>query len=492
MVYDAVIIGGGLSGLECACILSKQGMNVVVLECGRQAGGCLQSYSRGEMSYDTGFHCVGGIADGQSLHGAFRALGLLDLPWQRMDADGFDRVTIAGRTFAYHEGFAGFAQRLAEDFPSQRSALYRYADLLKATTERQYDALKCDPNLTAMPIWLADVNAYDYLQEMFSEPLLIDALSGSSLKMELRRESLPLFEFAHINSCFIESSWRLRGDGSMIANRLVEELTSCGGSMVTGAEVVRLERSGGRLTAAVCANGQAYEGKLFVSSIHPASTIRLVADSSMVRRSFMRRIAMLENTTGMFTASLRLKPKTLRYFNHNHYVYRKPGVWELLDANAPLECVMVSCRVPTDGSEYADQIDLLTPMSWDICKPWAGTRPGRRGTEYEAMKQQWADGCIALAEQVVPELGSMVAECHTSTPLTYHDYTLIPEGSAYGVRKDCRSPLTTILSPQTPIGNLFLTGQNTMRHGLYGTTMSVLATCALIIGCETVLRMVEE
>ena len=41
MKYDAVIIGSGLGGLECAHILSKAGMSVLLLERGTQAGGCL-------------------------------------------------------------------------------------------------------------------------------------------------------------------------------------------------------------------------------------------------------------------------------------------------------------------------------------------------------------------------------------------------------------------------------------------------------------------
>lgn len=55
MKYDAVIIGSGLGGLECAHILSKAGMSVLLLERGTQAGGCLQSYRRLGLAFDTAF-----------------------------------------------------------------------------------------------------------------------------------------------------------------------------------------------------------------------------------------------------------------------------------------------------------------------------------------------------------------------------------------------------------------------------------------------------
>ena len=68
----------------------------------------------------------------------------------------------------------------------------------------------------------------------------------------------------------------------------------------------------------------------------------------------------------------------------------------------------------------------------------------------------------------------------TSTPLTWRDYTLTPLGTAFGLRKDSRQPLLTILSPRTPIPNLLLTGQNLMLHGLEGVTMTALQTCAKV------------
>ena len=80
MKYDVIIIGSGLGGLECANILSRQGLSVLVLERQMQPGGCMQSYKRKGTAFDTGLHYVGGLDEGQSLHSTFKYLGLLDLP----------------------------------------------------------------------------------------------------------------------------------------------------------------------------------------------------------------------------------------------------------------------------------------------------------------------------------------------------------------------------------------------------------------------------
>ena len=119
MKYDIVIIGSGLGGLQCAYILAKQGRRVCILEKGTQPGGCLQSYKRKGVALDTGLHYVGGLAPGNSLYPIFKYMNLMNLPWQRLDADGFDRVMIGGRNFAYAEGLDAFVETLSRDFPAE-------------------------------------------------------------------------------------------------------------------------------------------------------------------------------------------------------------------------------------------------------------------------------------------------------------------------------------------------------------------------------------
>ena len=491
MKYDVVIIGSGLGGLECAHILSKVGMSVLLLERGTQAGGCLQSYRRHGLAFDTGFHYVGGLDEGQSLHSAFRHLGLLRLPWQRLD-NHFDRVTIGNQTFSFAQGYDAFVETLTAAFPAERDALNKYADMLKQCGEQQFNALNPQTGESSLLSRLFETSAYQYLTETFHDPLLINVLCGTSLKMELRKESLPLFTFAHGNGSFIESSWRLKGDGSLIVNSLADDVRMHGGEIICNTEVRELVEKDGKLVHAVCSNGEIYEGTIFISNIHPAVTCNLVKQSSRMKKVYRSRITHLENTFGMFTVSLRIKPQTLRYFNWNQYIYKEPDVWAFHLKNNPVSGVLVSCRIPEDGSKYVQQVDLLTPMNWSECEQWSHTEVGRRGEDYKAMKKRVADECITLAERFIPGLRDRITGCYTSTPLTYRNYTLTPEGSAYGLRKDFRNPMITLLSPRTPIPNLLLTGQNLMLHGLHGVTMTALFTCAEVLGKEPIWNIVKN
>ena len=431
MKYDVIVIGSGFGGLACAHLLSQAGRSVLVLEQHWQPGGCLQSYQRHGNSFDTGLHYVGGLDEGQSLHDIFQRLGLLRLPWHRLDAEGFDLITLQGRTVRLAEGFDHFVDALAADFPHERQALQRYVEMLQGA----------DPE--------PSVNAWQWLNENFSDPLLIDVVSGSCLKTELRRESLPLLAFAHSQKSYIESSYRLQGDSGLLVRSLTDDIRRMGGEVVCRTKVVELTEHNGVLRAARCSNGETYEADCFISDIHPAQTFALIPESKALKPIFRRRMSMLENTYGMYTHSLVLKPHTLPYFNHNKYVYQGGSVWD-----EATQKVMLSCRVPADAGDYATLLDVLTPQAADP---------------------------MPLAESVIPGLRSMVSETYVSSPHTWQHFTGTPGGSAYGVRKDCRQPLQTMLSPRTPISNLLLTGQNVMLHGLEGVAMTARQTVQLIL-----------
>ena len=184
----------------------------------------------------------------------------------------------------------------------------------------------------------------------------------------------------------------------------------------------------------------------------------------------------------MLTVSLIIKPQTLKYFNWNQYIYKNDNVWDFYENNEPVSGILISAGIPKNEDGYLRQIDILTPMVWKKCIEWEDTHVGHRGESYKEMKERMAEECIKLAEKAIPGLRYMVEKYYVSTPLTYRDYTSTPQGSAFGIRKDYNSPMTTILSPRTPINNLLLTGQNLILHGIHGVTMTSLFTCSEILG----------
>ena len=467
ILYDILIIGAGLGGLECGVLLAQRGKRVCVVEKERAVGGCLQAYRRGNHDFDTGFHYVGGLDEGQKLHEIFDSLGLLDLPWHRMDNDAFDRIIIDGAVFDYPMGFEAFEARMTGYFPHEADGIRQYVDLLRSIAANIGDTEKSLP--------LFGIPAKRWLEERITDPLLIKVLCGASLKLELSPQ-LPLYTFAQINSSFIQSAWRLCGSGQLVADRLKEQIESLGGKVITGNGVAALEEDEHHLTAAVLTDGLRVEAKTFISDIHPAATMALLPDTKLIKRIQRNRLARLDNTFGMFTASLVLAGDGLPYQNRNTYVYQGvDDIWNPAELAAG-KALLISERY--DGSDRCRQLDLLMPVMWSDVEQWSDTKVMRRGHEYEGWKQRMADTAISLARSVLP-IGQ-IEKIYTSSPLTYRDYTSTAQGSAYGIRKDCDNLLLTLLSPRTAVPNLLLTGQNLNLHGILGTSMTALMTAELI------------
>ncbi len=487
MNNKVVIIGAGLGGLECAYILSKKGFDVTVLEHDLHIGGCLQSFRRGSALFDTGFHYVGGLGEGQSLHGLFRYFGLLDLPWHRMDEDCFDEVIIGNERFAFAQGHEHFVDTLAQRFPHQRKELAQYAQFLQQVGQHLPDSFLPRDASDFYSSSLFAKSAWGYLQDTISDPLLRKVLSGTSLKMELRAESLPLYIFAQINNSFIESAWRMRGGGQLIIDSLRRAIEAMGGTVRTSATVTHIYEKDGAVSEVEVNGEERIAADWVISNAHPASTLDLIDDCPAVRKVYRRRIHSMENTFGMFTANIRLKPNSIPYANKNLFVHKTDAdLWH--PQTEKVESVLVNYYLPTEQSQYAPCIDLLTPMQWGQVAQWADKPRGHRGEDYVVFKAEKTEECLRMVEPFVPSIRESVDHIYSSSPLSYNCYTLTYEGSAYGVRKDYNNTLTTILTPRTPLRNLFLTGQNLNLHGVLGVSMTSVFTCAEMVGMDTLVE----
>ena len=479
--YDIIIIGSGLGGLQCAYILAKQGLNVCVSEKNTQAGGCLQTFRRGKHTFDTGFHYVGGLDEGQPLRRFFDYFRLTDLPLHRLDKNGFDEVIFDNRHFMFVNGYECFVDKMTEYFPHERAGLKKYADFLNRISDNIFLSLtkKNDTKTTE----LLSISTFDYLQSLTDNQLLMNILSGTSLKADLNPKTLPLYIFAQINSSYIQSAWRLKGGGPQITNTLIQNIKNQGGTVLTESAVTRLVEKGSKLIAAEINGSEQIEAERFISDIHPSNLMDLIADSPNIRKSYRNRIKNLKNSFGMFTAHLALKENSTPYLNRNLYIYENGDVWQN-EKNRQSKRALITFKVPDDNSLYTKNIDIMTPLAWESVEPWENTVSGKRGDDYKDFKKRMANECIALASRYIPDLKDKITNVYASTPLTYRDYTGTPFGSAYGINKDCNNLISTLLSPKTSIPNLFLTGQNLNFHGILGVSVTSFLTCAEIIGQE--------
>ena len=197
-VYDFVIVGSGLGGLECGYILADEGYSVCVLEKNHQLGGNLQVFSRDKVAFDTGVHYIGGLEEGQNLHQMFKYFGLMDkLELVKMD-EGFDRITFDDdpTEYVHSQGYVAFAENLIKQFPEEEKAIHEYCKTMQeiCTHFPLYNLQYSDESYLEDTVLRIGVK--DYLDQLTSNEKLRAVLAGNNMLYAGISDKTPLYVHA--------------------------------------------------------------------------------------------------------------------------------------------------------------------------------------------------------------------------------------------------------------------------------------------------------
>jgi all-trans-retinol 13,14-reductase len=493
--YDVVIIGSGLGGLQCGYILSKEGYNVCVLEKHHQPGGCLQNFTREGCIFDTGIHYLGSLDEGQVLNRYFKYFGLMDkLPLKRMDPDGFDVICFSKdeKEYKYAMGTERFIESFSRDFPEEREGLKKYISKLKEISDHfpLYSISDVQTDISETAFY--GENAQQTIASLIRNPRLQNVLAGTSPLYAGVPDKTPFYVHALINYSFIESSYRIMDGSGQIAELLCNSIKDQGGTVRLRSEAVKFHFANHQINKVELASGELIEADYIISDIHPASTLKMIPEG-FIRPAYRHRLENLENTISSFSVYCVFKENSFQYLNYNIYHYDMDDVWSA--ANYEMNADPTNYLLLTPASQFhgdfVDSIIIMAYMDMREVKQWEHTRIGRRGQDYEEFKKRKAEKLIDLVEKKIPGFRNKIKSYYTSSPLTFRDYTGTPDGSLYGVLKDCNDPLKSLISPRTKIPNLLLTGQNIILHGALGVTIAAVTTCSELTGLSYLVNKIK-
>lgn len=490
--YDIVILGTGLGGLVCGYILSKNGYKVLLLEKNVQIGGCLQTFRRFGVSFDTGMHYIGSMMEGQIMNRLFKYLGLSgNVKLNRLDEDGYDVYSIGGKRYRYASGYENFMETLSESFPSCRSEIKEYVRRVRAIADASplYNLRKVEDHVFIEANYVkSSVN--DFIASVTKDPELQNVLAANLPLYAGIKNSTPTYIHALINNFYIQSAWRIVGGGDTIARSLARSIRGFGGELRTCSEVRRIVCDDSKAVGVELASGEFVRARSVISNVHPQATINMV-DSKLIRKVYRERICCLQNSIANFTVYMKFKENHVPYLNSNFFWYRGNDVWEAGNhkVGAPVYNYLFMHQCTEQNQRWAQSAEMIGYMKYEETERWSGTRTGHRGADYEAFKQQTAEHYLEVLEESFPGIRNSIEDYTTSSPLTYRDYTATCRGSMYGVSRDKNFPTQTLVSQRTKIPNLFMTGQNINSHGILGVTIGAALTCAEFLGLN---RIIEE
>lgn len=494
MSKHVIIIGSGLGGLSCGYILAKKGFRVTILEQNMQIGGCLQTFTRDGVRFETGMHYIGSMEEGQIQNRFFRYFDLLDkVSLSQLDTNGYDVISLAGKRFPLANGDENFIETLARFFPQEREGLKRYCKEISKITDYsvfygqgQQDGSIINPAFTC--------SVSEFISSLTDNKLLQRVLTGQFSLYGGVMEKTPLYIHALIHDYYSKNAFRIVGGSSCIATALADSIVEMGGGVHTKCKVTRINTDTEKVTG-VNIEGEKEELKadVVIAGIHPNRLLEML-DTPLIRRVYRTRLREIENTPACFAVYINFKENTIPYQNYNLFHCDFDDVWsvarEYKNYEFPAGFLYVhGCSQL--NQKYANSGVLISYMDFQEVERWQGTRINHRGQEYEDFKQRKAEVLLDALERQKPGTRAAIKSYYASTPLTYLDYTGTEKGSMYGYLIDCHDLIRTRVLPQTKIPNLFLTGQNTNIHGMLGVMIGSVLTAQNLVEISDIINLLH-
>lgn len=492
-----IIIGSGLGGLVCGLLLSRKGYHVTILEKHHTPGGCLQNFKRKGVNFDTGMHYVGGMDEGQTLNTFLNYLGIFqELSLERLNKDGFDRVVLQDKEFHYPIGFEKFESRLLEDFPREKSGITHLIKSIKKNSRDTslYNLQEAPSPETVFNNDAHQVSAASFIDSITKDPALKSVLLGLNPLFAGNAKKNSLNSYTLILNHYLESAYRFIGGSKQVADALVEKITEAGGDVFTRKEVTELRVSNGCISHVTTIDGQQYAADAIICATHPAVMLSFLPEDS-IRKAFRNRIKGLSNTISYFGLYLSLRKNKIPYMNYNSYYYEdKNDVWinRATSLDKSLGKFAFFPAAEEHGQKFIRSATVINLMEFNIFEKWEKTHTGKRGAEYEELKESIALKLIEKLNKQIPGIAAEIEDYYTSSPLSLRDFTYSAEGSIYGIERDFNAPLESYLSPKTSISNLYYTGQNLKMHGFLGVCMGALLTCGEFINLSDLLKEIRS
>lgn len=480
--YDVAVIGSGLGGLVCGYILSKNGYKVAIFEQGAQAGGCLQTFVRKGVKFETGVHYIGSMGEGQTLNLFFKYLSLFkDLTLSSLDPTGFDVISFKNEEYKFATGYDNFIETLSQKFPAERNNIKQYAKIIREIVlSSPFHSITNHEESFQFSSHYGTTKVSDFLAQTTSNETLQNVLAGLVPLYAGVKDKTPMYVHAFINDSNISGACRIVGGSDKIAESLINSIRSFGGEIFLSSKVCKIDCNSSQATTMILENGTQIEADYFISNTHPEVTIDMI-DSNLIRSAYRNRIRNMEQTAAYFTVYLKFKENKVPYMNHNYYHYSGNEVWnceKYTQEDWPRGYLYMHL-CPEHPTPYAQAGEIITVMNYEEVALWADTKVEQRGAGYKAFKLLKAEKLLAQLESRFPGTLANVEAYYTSTPLTYLNYTGTIRGAAYGVLRDVHTPR---IVHRTKIPNLFFAGQNTNSHGIMGVIIGAIITCSELLG----------
>ncbi len=468
--WDVIIMGAGVAGLTCGCLLAQKGLKVLIIEKNQKIGGCCSSFQKEGFSFDLSVQSLGECQKGGRIWKLMQRLDLLDqihfVPLEPAREYHFpDQRILQSSHLETH------IENLSRLFPKERRGIEQVYTVLRKTFDEFSEVPSSlnwfDPSSFSSQFpfltQYKDKTFGQLLGEHLSHPFLKTILSIRSSYALLPPDEISVAGMAGIEMSYFNYGVScIRGRVEELPVHMGEVFKKWKGEMILGQEVEKILIDNRRAMGVQLKDGQIYTGRVIVSNIDAQTTFFTLLGENQIPSGYRSKLKGLRPSLSYFILYLGIEGHLEELSVSNNEVFSDVELSKEYGAlyenripeGAPFYLLAPSRVNPSHAPEGKSTLCLSIKAPYHFCEGW-----------HQGIIERLSQYLISRALALIPDLKKRILVSAETTPITIQKWTGNLQGAAYGWAQIPSQSGIYRLQRTTPIPNLFLTGHWTSPGG---------------------------
>jgi phytoene desaturase len=467
---DVVIIGAGMAGLTCGCLLAQKGLKVVMIEKNQKVGGCCASFQKEGFSFDLSVQSLGECQEGGRVWRVLKQLDALD-QIHFVSLEPAREYHFPDRRVSQSSRMETHIETLSSLFPAEEKGIREvYAVLGKIFEE--FSSLRSSLNWFEPSSFLSgypflsrykDMTYGEFLDECISHPFLKTLLSIRSSYALLPPEEISAVGMAGIEMSYFNYGVScVEGKVEQLPIKMGEALEKMGGEVLTGHEVRQILMDGKRAVGVQMNNGREMTGKVVISNVDAHHTFSDLVGESHIPSGFRSKLKGMRPSLSYYILYLGIEGEVDELPASNNEIFFGDPLRKEFDSlyedriseKAPFYLLVPSKVNPSHAPVGKSTLCLSCKASYGFSPAWD-----------RKAKDELSRRLIQKASAFIPDLERRILVRIETTPKTIEEWTGNRWGAAYGWAQVPRQSGIYRLPRNAPVPNLYLTGHWTSPGG---------------------------
>ncbi len=498
MKKSALIIGAGVGGLACGAALARMDYHVRILEQHFLLGGYIQSFKRKKWRWNIGTHYLGKMDENDQIFRVFSRLVNDGIRFTDMDM-AYEKIVTKEYTYDVLGSSDLYKRQLQKDFPEDSDGIERFWILLNLVEKKK--AVLLGPRLfRGIRRWFLKYlfrYTFRHVRDKSLRQVLNESISNDRLKeilsLHCGKVMLPPDQFSFLSYALMQNSYRNgamypSGSGDAITDAFKASIEKSDGTIEKRVEVKQIIIENGKATGVALSDGTLIEADVVISNIGIIETIeRLIPEEERTEKQ--RTIVSTHQPSYSYITLFLGFKGDLSSFEIANANYRlltdTPFDFEPDPREEGWRANYITIAFPSfRNAEHTDPLhhtaEIIVPMQHRYFDKWQGTKVGKRGDDYDRLKEKITDDLLGILDEQFPGLSEYVAFTNLSTPLTNEYYTRHKYGAAAGIAPTTLKLNDDNLHPASGIENLYYTGADIISNGIMGAFVGGIFTASNI------------